>query len=281
MVRYKNTIIFKRHSTPIMTDTSSTFEKMHHSARLWLFDIQLAVVFLTRIPWRLNDEVPPQALNRALRVFPFIGLLVGGIAATVFGLGTLMHLPPMACALLAVLSSILITGALHEDGLGDVADGFGGGLTRERKLEIMRDSRVGAYGVLAMVIALGLRVAALDGFEDAGMACAALIGVACLSRTAPAMLIHFLEPARTDGLAASMEKPDRIQTLQTALIGCALFSLCSPFAAGWLAIGICAVVLMAFAKLAEAQIGGQTGDVCGASQQIIEIVALLTLVGMQ
>lgn len=264
-----------------MTDTSSTFEKSAQTAKSWLFDIKLALVFLTRIPLQLKDDIPAQALNRALRAFPIIGLLVGGIAASVFAIANLMNLPSLACALLAVLASILVTGALHEDGLGDVADGFGGGTTKERKLEIMRDSRIGAYGVLAMVIALGLRVSALDGFENLGMACAALIGVACLSRTAPALLIHFMAPARADGLAATMERPDKFQTLHTTVLGCALFLLCTPFVAGWLAIGVAGLFLMAFAKLAEAQIGGQTGDVCGASQQIIEIAALLSLVAMQ
>lgn len=261
-------------------DTSSTFEKTRQTAKAWWFDMQLGVIFLTRLPWKLNEEIAPQALNRALRTFPIIGLLVGGIAATVFGLTTLLNLPSLACALLAVLASILATGALHEDGLADVADGFGGGQTVERKLEIMRDSRVGAYGVLAMVIGVGLRVAALDGFEDWGLASAAIIGTACLSRTAPAMLLYFMEPARTDGLASTMEKPEKFQTLQTAMLGSALFLLCTPFAAGWMTLCFCVLGLMVFIKISEAQIGGQTGDVCGASQQITEIIALLCLVSM-
>ena len=263
-----------------MTDTSSTFDKSAQTPKSWGNDVQLALIFLTRVPWKLNEEVAPQALNRALRAFPIIGLLVGGFAATVFGLATLLNLPSLVCSLLAVLATILITGALHEDGLADVADGFGGGHTVERKLEIMRDSRVGSYGVLAMVIGVGLRVAALDGFSNWGLASAAIVGAACLSRLAPALLIYCMSPARNNGLAATMDKPDLTIILQATALACGFFLLCTSFTAGFLALGICGLTLYSFGLIAKSQVNGHTGDVCGASQQIIEITALLTLVAM-
>jgi len=263
-----------------MSDTSSTFEKTAQSPRAWWADIQLAVVFLTRLPWRLNGDVPPLALNRALRAFPLVGLIIGGGSATLFGLAHFAGLPDSACALLAILSAVLLTGALHEDGLADVADGFGGGQDKSRKLDIMRDSRLGAYGGLALVFSIGLRTSALIGFDNWTLAAAALVGTACLSRVAPALLIYMMEPARTDGLAATMEKPSGLIIAQGLGLGIALFLLCTPAMAGWIALSVCALGLFIWKAIAQNQIGGQTGDVCGASQQIIEISALLTLASL-
>ncbi|MDV7339734.1 adenosylcobinamide-GDP ribazoletransferase [Terasakiella sp. A23] len=261
-----------------MSDTSSSFNKNAQNLQSWWEDVQLALVFLTRIPWKLNGDIPDQALNRALRVFPVLGLLVGAIGATVFSLAHLTNLPDLVCALIGVLTCVLVTGALHEDGLADVADGFGGGYEKERKLEIMRDSRVGAYGVLAMIFSIGLRVACLAGFDDWTIAAAAIVAVSALSRVGPVVLLAILSPARTDGLAAKMEKPDLVIVLQGIFLGAAFFIAAATLVEGLLAMLICALALFGFARLAEKQIGGHTGDVCGASQQIVEIVALMVLV---
>jgi adenosylcobinamide-GDP ribazoletransferase len=261
-----------------MTDTSSTFEKSDQTPQSWWEDFQLGVVFLTRIPWKLEADVPNTALNRALRAFPLVGLLVGAIGATVLGLASWMNLPLLAASLLAVLACVLVTGALHEDGLADVADGFGGGSSLEDKLRIMRDSQVGSYGVLALIFSIALRFSALVGLGDWGLAAASLIGVSCLSRVAPALLIGFMEPARKDGLAATMDKPDDVILLQCGLLGGALFLLCTSFGAGLMALVVCGLVLFCFSRLVQAQIKGQSGDVCGAAQQIVEITALLVLV---
>lgn len=261
-----------------MTHASSTFEKTAQTPESWWEDLQLAIVFLTRIPWKLKGEVPSLALNRALRAFPLVGILVGGAGATVLGLTNWMNLPVLACAFLAIMTCVLLTGALHEDGLADVADGFGGGQTIEDKLKIMRDSQVGSYGVLALIFSIGLRSTALAAFNDWGMAAASLIGVSCLSRVAPALLIGFMEPARKDGLAATMEKPDQVILIQCGVLGAALFLLCSPFIAGWVALFATGLVLFGFSRLVEVQIGGQSGDVCGAAQQLVEVTALLVLV---
>ncbi|SCA55812.1 Cobalamin synthase [Candidatus Terasakiella magnetica] len=263
-----------------MTDTSSTFEKNAQNPKAWWEDIQLAVVFLTRLPWKLKEELAPQALNRALRAFPLIGLLVGGLSATVYGLAHIFEIPPLACGLLAVLTSVLLTGALHEDGLADVADGFGGGASRERKLEIMRDSSLGSYGTIALILSIGLRSAALGGFEDWMVGASVIVAVSCLSRIAPALLIYLMESARTDGLAASMEKPDWMIVVQACGLGIALFLLCTPLDAGFVTIVMGFTALYVFQGLAQKQIGGQTGDVCGAAQQVMEITMIVVLAGL-
>ncbi len=260
-----------------MSDTSSSFNKNAHSLQSWWEDAQLALVFLTRIPWTIKGELPANALNRAVRAFPAVGLLVGALGACVFGLAQGVGLPALACGLFAVLSCVLLTGALHEDGLADVADGFGGGRDKARKLEIMRDSRVGSYGVLAMVIAIGLRVSLLDGFEDWSLAAGALVGVSAFSRIAPVLMLYTMEPARTDGLAAKMERPDQTIVWQGVALAVGALWLCVPFSALLMTLIVSGAALYAFRKLAQSQIGGHTGDVCGASQQIIEIVALAAL----
>jgi len=263
-----------------MTDTSSTFEKTSQNPRAWWDDLQLAVVFLTRLPWTLSGEIAPGALNRALRAFPLIGILVGGLGGSVYGIAHLWGLPVFVCGLLAVLCMVMITGALHEDGLADVADGFGGGQDRARKLEIMRDSRLGTYGVLALVFSIALRAGALAGFENVMVGAAAIVGSACLSRAAPVLLIYFMKPARSDGLAATMDKPAKMIVIQAVALGAGLFLLCTPPGAGLLALFISGLALMVLAKLAQRHVGGQTGDVCGASQQVVEMVALLVLAAL-
>ncbi|WP_181180926.1 adenosylcobinamide-GDP ribazoletransferase, partial [Paracoccus sp. FO-3] len=150
-------------------------------ARL-LAQAALALVWLTRLPvGRLLPASPP-TLAQAAWAFPLVGLAVGFIGAAVLGLAALAGLPGMVAALLAVGAMILATGALHEDGLADCADGSGGA-TRERRLEIMRDSRIGSYGVLALVLVTGLRVAAIAALvAQPWLAAAAVAGLAAASR---------------------------------------------------------------------------------------------------
>ncbi len=263
-----------------MTETSSTFEKNAQTVQAWWNDLQLALVFLTRLPWQLQGDIPPQALNRALRAFPLVGLLIGGLSATVYGLAHLFGLPPLAGALLAVLCSVLVSGALHEDGLADVADGFGGGLNKERKLEIMRDSTVGSYGALALIFSIALRTAALAGLSDPMIGGSILIAVACLSRSSFAVVLYLLDPARKDGVAATMEKPAPSIVVQALAVGGAVFLFCLSFKAGLLTLLLCGAVLYGFINLSRRQIGGHSGDVCGAAQQVVEITALLCLSGL-
>jgi len=121
----------------------------------------VALQFLTRIPVRSFDGFEPQWLDRSAKYFPLIGALVGGIAAVVM-LATSLVMPQPLPMLIGLAAGILLTGAFHEDGLADTADGLFGGLTRERRLEIMKDSRIGTYGVLALMIALGLKATSLS-----------------------------------------------------------------------------------------------------------------------
>ncbi len=248
-----------------------------HVAAGWA-DLKVALIFLTRLPLRHQGKIDESDLGRALRVGPLVGLLIGVVGAAAYWAGSLMALGPLLSGLIAVAATILLTGALHEDGLADVADGFGGGRERTRKLEIMRDSRIGSFGVLALVLSVGLRAAALAALAAPLAAGAALVAAHALSRAVlPAAMIA-LPPARDDGLAAAGGRPAPIHAA-TALLLAGLLSLLAlgPGAGslGLLAGAGAAVLVIA---LAHAQIGGHTGDVLGAVQQVAETAVLLAAV---
>lgn len=209
--------------------------------------------------------------------WPLAGL-VPALIGWALGVGAVsVGLPPLFAACLALLGQIMVTGALHEDGLADVADGFWGGFDRDRRLEIMKDSRIGAYGVIALVLSLGLRASALAVLLTYPGALSALVVIGVSSRLPMVLLMAALPNARGAGLASQVGRPPA----RTAWMACGATALVvlilMPNALPALVIctGLGAVVLAATAK---AKIGGQTGDVLGASQQISEIIALAVLV---
>lgn len=240
---------------------------------LWR-DFLIALSFLTRLP---VVSVKNTQTILGLRTFPLVGIVVGGLGAVGLTLADAAGLSPFVASAVAVVVMIALTGGLHHDGLADVADGFGGGQTQAEKLTIMRDSRIGSYGVLALVGTFALQVFALADFESVGWASAALVGAAVLSRFALLVVLYQLPNARNEGLGAyAAGVSPRIlkqAALTTGVIGlCVLpfgvFVACLIFVAGALAF---------FMGIAHLQIKGQTGDVCGAAQQICETVALLVL----
>jgi adenosylcobinamide-GDP ribazoletransferase len=253
-----------------------------------LYDLAGCLRFYSRLPVpQLPGEPDPHRspdFTRLPRMLPLAGLILALPAASVLAISWWIGLGPFLAATLAIATLVVATGALHEDGLADVADGFGGGTTRERRLEIMRDSRIGAYGGAALVLALALRIGALATLLDrTGYAAAtALVLVAALSRIAALAPMVLLPPARPGGLSASVGRPDRTSLATACGLGIAL-----ALAAGLLGLparGIALAVLsaglaaLALIRLARQKIGGQTGDVVGACQQVSEIAALLALV---
>src|SRR5271167_906470 len=139
-------------------------------------ELKVSALFLTRLPFAPATPVDGAATARAAWAFPVAGILIGLIGAAIYALAHKLGLPAWPSAALSVAATLAATGCLHEDGLADTADGFGGGKTRERKLEIMRDSRIGTYGVCALVLSLLLRVSALASLADPGAVAWALIG---------------------------------------------------------------------------------------------------------
>jgi len=234
----------------------------------WLREAQLACMMLTRLPvGRIDGDVPP--LSRTVWAFPLVGLLVGGAMAIVFFCGTWLGLPEIIAALLALSTSALLTGGLHEDGLADVADGFGGGQSITRKLEIMRDSRIGTYGVLALILVVGLTVTSI---AETGAFWAFFV-ISAASRTAMLLPMILLPAARTDGLGRTATTPLSSPAL------CAFGATAVLLVAGGLVVSGLTMLAIAFGVtvLARRQIGGQTGDVLGATQKLSECAGWVTL----
>jgi adenosylcobinamide-GDP ribazoletransferase len=242
-------------------------------------DIADALRFFTRL--RLSDPGldAPLDIDRIAWAAPIAGVAVGLIGALILALTALLGLPLLLRAALATVALVATTGALHEDGLADVADGFGGGATRARKLEIMRDSRVGAYGAIAIALALILRVGALAAALDGGFwrAAISLTLVAALSRAGALAPLALLPPARADGAGAAAGRLD-----SNALAAAWGSALVIALALGLVALGLAHALLAALMSgagalgvvaFARRAIGGQTGDVAGAAQQCGEIAA--------
>lgn len=259
-----------------METPSNSTDPSGNRALSWLRELAIAGVFLTRLPFRVSGEFGAKDLSGAVWAFPLIGLVVGSLAGAALMLSAEFNLHPLACAFIALAVSAMITGALHEDGLADVVDGFGGGTTRDAKLRIMRDSQIGSYGVLALVLSTGLKAALLAGLLGPGMAAAAVAGAAVLSRSLLPGMMHFMPRARTDGLAAGAGRPNGTATTLALCIGLGVAWPLLGVWAGLVALIASLISVLIMAYIAHRQIGGYTGDVLGASQQFAEIAILMT-----
>ena len=242
-------------------------------------DVGDALRFFTRAPMGEGGAGAPLAIDRFAWAAPVAGAAVGLAGALALALTGLLGLPPLLRAGLATAAVVLAAGGLHEDGLADVADGFGGGATRALKLDIMRDSRIGAYGAIALTLALILRVGALSAALDDGfwLASLSLIAVAALSRAGALTPLALLDPARADGAGAAAGRLD-----PAALAAAWACALVIALILGLLSLGLGRALAAALAggagalamvALARRAIGGQTGDVAGAAQQLAEIAA--------
>lgn len=243
----------------------------------WFVDLRHALALLTRLPLPAVGATAEGVQARAGRLYPVIGVLIGAVIGFSYEFLASLNTPRLAAATLALAIGCLLTGALHEDGLADVADGFGGGRTRERKLEIMRDSRIGTYGVLALLVAFVARAAALAALPIHG-ALAILIVVHALARAPLPLLSLWLPLARNDGLAASVGETSPPTALVALVLGAAAAFVLLPFQSAMVAIVVAGAAAAAVGVLAWRQIGGRTGDVLGAAEQLAEIAVLTALV---
>ena len=249
------------------------------SPRDWLDDLRLAAGFLTRLPmpWGDGGERP---LAEAARVFPLVGAGLGLSAGLVYGLATALGLPPALAAVITLTALIAATGALHEDGLADSADGLGGGATAQARLAIMRDHHIGAYGVLALTLGLIGRTMALAALADPGLVMAALAVAGAASRAAIPPVMLRLPVARSDGLASRAGKPGQRDVIIGGGLTLAIAFAALGFTAALAALAFGALAGFAMADLARRRIGGYSGDILGAVQQAVEIAILFTLVAL-
>lgn len=228
-----------------------------------------ALRLLTRLPMPVSDAIPGPG---AAWAWPLAGAVVGSLAALVGVLA--LPLGPGIAAGLVLGAQAMMTGAMHEDGLADTVDGFWGGWDRARRLEIMKDSHIGTYGVMALIVVSLIRWSAVSALLAAG-AWWAVVVVAALSRVPMTVLMAILPNARGAGLSQSVGRVPRPVAGVAVLIG-AGFALSLGTAGIWAIVAV-AVASAALAAVARAKIGGQTGDILGASQQLAEAAALAVL----
>jgi adenosylcobinamide-GDP ribazoletransferase len=234
-----------------------------------------AIRFFTRIP--IPDRVPHSAesLNHAARYFPAIGLLVGSVSAIAFSIA-ILFLPSPVAVLIAMGSSIYLTGAFHEDGLSDMTDGLGGGWEKMRILEIMKDSRVGSYGVIAISMALMSKFMLLDNFDPLWVPFL-LITAHAFSRYCAVLIMAGLSYVREDALSKS--KPLATQLSKNALWVASAFGLLPllllPIPAALMSVAAGLIATIWLGRKLQKWLGGYTGDCLGATQQLSELAFYL------
>ena len=234
-----------------------------------------AVQFLTRLPTPALRNFEPGWITRSAKYFPLVGLIVGGISAVVFWLAAQIWSGPLP-AIAAIAVGVLVTGAFHEDGLADTADGLGGGRDIAHRLEIMKDSRIGAYGALALILCLALKTAALASLQvQTAIMC--LIAAHGGGRAVAVLAMHVLPYAGDPQTAKSKPVPDgvtRLESLLALVLGFwPLFFMPHIQALAGLFVGCLLAGIIAL--LARRLIRGYTGDVLGATEQLFEVGFLL------
>ena len=253
-----------------MTETSDKLDLQVH-------DIWAAFSLLTRLPVPVDHTRAGARGAASAWAFPIVGFVVGATSGTLASILAWLGVPAGMAAASALGLMALITGGMHEDGLADFADGMGG-LTTERRLEIMKDSRIGAYGVIALSIALLARwsgIAELSGWT----LIFTLATVGAASRATMVVLMYTMPPARPSGLSAGVGKPDKNVTLTATAIALAACIFLTGLSGVWLFLLVFVGVLPIY-WLAIRSLGGQTGDVLGAAQQFAEITGLAAAIAL-
>lgn len=243
-----------------------------------------ALMFYSRIPCPSWVDHSAEYLDRATRYFPLVGWIVGSVAALVFAFGAWLW-NPLVGALLSTGATLLLTGAFHEDGWADLCDGFGGGYTPAKILEIMKDSRLGTYGAVGLGVLLSLKIAALA--DVAGFGALALLCAHPLSRALAVQIVGVLPYAREDEtskvkpVAKSFPFSSRLVALGFGVIPLVALTPLLPlqvrFWAPMVALGAAALGVIYVARMARKRLGGYTGDCLGAAQQLAEVAFYLAL----
>lgn len=241
-------------------------------------DVAASLTFFSRLPVPPRDE--PFDLRDAAGAWPLAGLLLALLAGLVFLLARAAGAPPIVAAVLALAAMAFLTGGLHEDGLADAADGFGGGKDAAGRLAIMRDSRLGTFGGLGLVFVVLLKAAALGAIGvDALAGLIAILAAAAISRAAALWHWRDLPQARNDGLAVSAGRPED----NALIVGGATAAAAAIIALPLFGVSVLIAILFAglltvgFSALCRKMIAGHTGDTIGAAQQLAEAAILVGL----
>ncbi|WP_166416036.1 adenosylcobinamide-GDP ribazoletransferase [Cochlodiniinecator piscidefendens] len=244
--------------------------------RFHISDIPAAIGLLSRLPVPVDMERAQARGAKAAWAYPVAGAVIGLLTA-LFGAALVAFDISYSIAAALILGfQIIITGAMHEDGLADSADGLWGGWERTKRLEIMKDSHIGTYGVLALGLSLLIRWSALSLVIASDYGLIALIAVAAISRAPMVAMMAALPNARQGGLSKAVGKPDGTSALIASIIGTGLALILLGFS-GFVGFIYITLTSLACALIANKKIGGQTGDILGATQQISEITFLVVL----
>jgi adenosylcobinamide-GDP ribazoletransferase len=234
-----------------------------------------ALAFLTRVPVGTGGALTATRLGRAAAWFPAVGLLVGGVLGGVrIAADTVLAAGP--ATVLALIAATLVTGALHEDGLADTADGLGAHVSRERRLEILRDSRIGTYGALALIGASLLAWSLLAGLDGVDCLRAALVAHV-LARWSFLPQALALAPARADGSGALL-RPGPLAAAFATATAIATALLAGGLVPGAIALAVAAATIAVAILVIRRALGGSTGDTYGAAGKVVELTVLVALV---
>ena len=253
-------------------------------------DIFAALMFFTRLPWWKLRRVPADSFKRIVGYWPVAGWVTGGVMTAIYGIALFFHLPVVLAILLVFTGRLLLTGALHEDGLADFFDGFGGGRSREQVLTIMKDSHIGTYGVLALVVYVALWVTSTVSLaqRSANLPIVLLLFADVWSKWSASQIVNLLPYARNEEDCKMKKVYDRMSArtftvgLLFALVpmlGCVLFLKETPYMALWICVtaSVPNSVMVWLVQYMRRRIGGYTGDCCGATFLLCELSYFITL----
>ena len=247
-------------------------------------------MFFTRLPWWKLRRVPADSFKRIVGYWPVAGWVTGGVMTAIYGIALFFHLPVVLAILLVFTGRLLLTGALHEDGLADFFDGFGGGRSREQVLTIMKDSHIGTYGVLALVVYVALWVTSTVSLaqRSANLPIVLLFFADVWSKWSASQIVNLLPYARNEEDCKIKKVYDRMSArtftvgLLFALVpmlGCVLFLKETPYMALWICVtaSVPNSVMVWLVQYMRRRIGGYTGDCCGATFLLCELSYFITL----
>ncbi|MGB0798186.1 MAG: adenosylcobinamide-GDP ribazoletransferase [Planktomarina sp.] len=239
-----------------------------------LTDIPMALGLLTRIPITVDTAKAQERGAAHAWAYPLVGVILGCISMLIGWLAWTMGLGAMATGFCIVALTAIVTGAMHEDGLADTLDGLWGGWTPNQRLDIMKDSHIGVYGVVGLVTAIGIKAALWGHLVQDNLW--PIIGVMAISRAAMLPIMAYLPNARKTGLSAQVGAP----SVETAWLGMAVGGVVAIVSGAWAAILLVPLITWGIAMVAREKINGQTGDILGATQYLAEIAALIAIVAL-
>lgn len=245
-----------------------------------LRDLKVALLFLTRFPIQVDGAVTMRDLAAAVYAFPLVGAVVGLLAGLAYWMTIWIGLPALPAALIAIVAMMVMTGALHEDGLADTADGLGG-TNRARALEIMADSRIGSFGALALMVSLLARLMTLAPMWDPRQVAFVLITAAMASRAVIPVVMLLQPSAREEGLAAAAGRPEPARVMIGCFLAIGATAVLLPLPVALPALVTSSMISLLVATWLGRRLGGCTGDTLGAVQQIAEIAFLFAIVSRQ